>query len=261
MVRVLSVIVFLFIIPLWMVHLGYIFLNNKGGMIDAVSEFTDLRIRNVSVSVVNQGKPVPFAEWHIDADYIRKNMSFVTGKYILSTDPEVIRKIMTNVPWVKKARVKLQLPDKVMITVEENIPYALWQTGGNFYLIDEQGNIITDKNLERYDYLPWIVGENANHNVRDYVMMMNDFADIFSSVKAAYRVGSRRWTLLLHNDVEVSLSEQNPRASLEKLAKLQKSDHILDKKISAIDLRIPTKTFIRKQDDNAMRFYKDGQET
>ena len=61
-------------------------------------------------------------------------------------------------------------------------------SGRCLYLIDEAGDIITDQNLERYDYLPWIVGGDANLYAEEYVMMMRDFDHIFQGIKAAYRV-------------------------------------------------------------------------
>ena len=260
--KALFSVVFLFVIPVWMVHCGYSFLNNQGGLLTAVSEFTDLRIKNVSVGVYHEGKAVQPADWHIQTDHIKNILPFEVGHYILDANPEKVRKAVANVPWVKSATVKLQLPDHVIISIEENIPYALWQVDGVFYLIDEAGDIITDQNLERYDYLPWIVGGDANLYAEEYVMMMRDFDHIFQGIKAAYRVGNRRWTLLTHNDIEISLSEQNPRASLEKLTYLHQKYAILEKEISAIDLRIPTKTFLRKNNDSAMQLFqnKNGQD-
>jgi len=257
LIKALLSIVFLFFTPIWMVHFGYAFLNNQGGLLTAVSEFTDLRIKNVSVRVHHNGKDVPHADWHVETEHIENILPFEIGSYILDSNPEDIRKAVSNVPWVKSATVKLQLPDHVIISVEENIPYALWQVDGTFYLIDEAGDIITDQNLERYDYLPWIVGGDANLYAREYVMMMRDFDHIFQGVKAAYRVGERRWTLITHNDIEISLSEQNPRASLEKLSNLHQKYAILEKEISAIDLRIPTKTFLRKNNDSAMQLFQN----
>ena len=129
--KALFSVVFLFVIPVWMVHFGYSFLNNQGGLLTAVSEFTDLRIKNVSVGVYHEGKAVQPADWHIQTDHIKNILPLKLDIISLML---ILRKFVSrsNVPWVKSATVKLQLPDHVIISIEENIPYALWQVDGVF---------------------------------------------------------------------------------------------------------------------------------
>lgn len=258
MIKMVSSILVLFIIPVFIVHFGYIFSHKEGGLFTALSDISDMRIRNVSVGVYQNGKPIEYTNWHINPDHIKGALPFNTGDYILQTDPQKIREAINNVPWVKNATVKLQLPNHVIISIEENSPYALWQLDGQFYLIDEQGRQITDQNLERYDYLPWVVGEDANLHAKEYIKMMKDFASVFPYVKAAYRVGNRRWNLLLHNNIEVSLSETNPRSSLERLIKLQNKYHILDKQLSNIDLRVANKVFLKRSKHSAVQMLENA---
>ncbi|MEM6603100.1 MAG: cell division protein FtsQ/DivIB [Pseudomonadota bacterium] len=258
-IKIFSALFFLFFVPVWVFYFGASYIDNQGGVLSTIARFTDLKVRNVSMGVYQDDQAVAQADWRVNKVDILSALPFDINDYILDLDPEEIRVAITAVPWVKSAKVKLQLPDHVLISVEENVPYAIWQVGGDFHLIDEYGNIITNQNLERYDYLPWVVGSDANRHVREYVMMMNDFADLFRGVKSAYRVGNRRWNLLMHNNISVNLSEHNPRASLEKLASLHTKYGILDKHIRAIDLRIPTKTFLRKADDDALRLFQKAQ--
>jgi len=84
---------------------------------------------------------------------------------------------------------------------------------------------------------------------------MQDYKDIFQHIKSAYRVGNRRWTLVTHNDIEISLSEKNPRASLEQLIKLHNNRDILNHDIMAIDLRIAGKTFVRQKNAATLSVY------
>lgn len=224
-----------------------------------IAEFADMRVRDVSMEVTVGGNRVESARWNVSKrDVIRALGDFQIGQNIFGVSPEEIRQKISAVPWVKSATVRLRLPDTVLISVEERIPYALWQINEKFYLIDKEGAIITDKNPENYA-LPWIVGEGAEKNVQEYVEIMHDFKEIKDLVKAAYRVGRRRWNLDLYNGVEIALAERNPRGSLERLSALMAKHDIL-RKVSAIDLRLTDKTFVRLKDKNIMKTWVHGNE-
>jgi cell division septal protein FtsQ len=166
---------------------------------------------------------------------------FPFGANIFETPLEEIRQRVTKISWVKNASVRLRLPDTVVITVEERTPYAIWQADGQYRLIDKEGFFITDQNLAKYN-LPLVVGKGADKKVREYVEISRDFPEIGPLVRAAVRVSDRRWTLHMENGARIELSESNPRASLDRLQKLQQKYDILNR-ADNINVTSPHQTF------------------
>lgn len=245
----------LFVFPVTFVFFGYGYVEGKGGILKAVSDFGHLELKEVRLNVYHGDKTVHHTDWKVSTDAIKSALPVNVGTSMADINLDDIRKIINEVPWVKSSSVKMILPSTLLITLQERRPFALWQHDEMFYLIDETGARITNQNLERYDYLPWVVGEGANTRIYEYAALMNDYVDIFKHIKSAYRVGNRRWTLVTKNDVEISLSENNPRASLEQLIRLQAKRDILNDNITQIDLRIAGKTFIRQKGATTLSVY------
>ncbi len=254
-VRNIGVFLLLFVFPTLIVVTGYQYVRGRGGFWHALSEFGQLELQQVNLTVYQAGKLAHRTDWHVDPEAIKASLPIKIGTSMFDINPENILRVIKEVPWVKSASVKLILPSTLSVTLEEQRPVALWQRDEMFYLIDEEGAEITNQNLERYDYLPWVVGYGANTRIYEYAALMNDYVDIFKHVKSAYRVGNRRWTLVTNKNIEISLSENNPRASLENLIKLQKQRNILDEDISEIDLRIAGKTFVRQKNAATLSVY------
>ena len=64
-------------------------------------------------------------------------------------------------------------------------------------------------------------------------------------MKAAVRVGERRWNLRLDNGVEVRLPEEGAEAALAELVRLAREQDILSRDIKAIDLRFPDRLIVK----------------
>lgn len=246
----------LFVLPILLVVMGYNYVQGKGGLLQAVSDFGHLKLQQVNLTVYQNDTPAHRVDWRVDPEAIKAALPVDIGQSILNIDPNTIRRSVADVPWVKSASVKIILPATLSITLKEQKPFALWQRDEMFYLIDETGAEITNQNLERYDYLPWVVGYGANTRIYEYAALMKDYPTIFQIVKSAYRVGNRRWTLVTNDGIEISLSETNPRSSLEHLMKLQKQQNILGQaEIMAIDLRIAGKAFVKQKNATTLSIY------
>ena len=46
--------------------------------------------------------------------------------------------------WVKRALIKRKFPNTIEVTIIENLPFAVFINGINQYLIDEDGDIISE---------------------------------------------------------------------------------------------------------------------
>jgi len=66
--------------------------------------------------------------------------SQLEGLNIFWVDPEqAAQLVMERLPTIKSAQVTAQLPARVVISVEERVPYLVWRTGDKEWWVDEEG--------------------------------------------------------------------------------------------------------------------------
>lgn len=68
--------------------------------------------------------------------------SGVDSQSVFWLDPSQIAANVTRLPNVKTARVKVSLPARVTITVEERLPLLVWQTGETTWWVDSEGTVV-----------------------------------------------------------------------------------------------------------------------
>lgn len=166
------------------------------------------------------------------------------GSPILGLDTELIRAGLESNRWIKRARVTTRLPDTVFIEIEEHRPFAIWQHDGRFRLIDDEGTVITDRALHRYTHLPLVVARSEPERAKPILQMLGREPDLSRRVRALIEVGGRRWNVRIDNGIDVRLPEAEPAAAWKELAQLDRRHALLARRISAIDLRIPSRVVV-----------------
>jgi len=150
-------------------------------------------------------------------------------------------------PWVKSAQVERHLPNVLRVVIKERIPVAISQAGKKPMLIDASGHEIVPVNDDVND-LPIVTGKGAPQHVAKLLKDLNSVPDLAKRVRAAVRVGDRRWNVSLDNvvgGVEVRLPETNAMAAWQQLASLQESHKLLRRDVAMIDLRLPDRLVVR----------------
>ncbi len=170
----------------------------------------------------------------------------VRGAPILAFDLGAAKKRIEALAWVKSASVERMLPDTVLLTVEERQPLALWQHKGNFALIDADGEVILKTGLERFSDLLLVVGPDAPEHAADLLQALATEPELMTLVKAAVRVGGRRWNLRLRGDIDVRLPEENAAAAWARLAEYEKTHQVLERDVRILDLRLPDRLIVRQ---------------
>ena len=166
------------------------------------------------------------------------------GSPTLGLDTDLIRARLERNRWIKHARVTTRLPDTVFIEIEERRPFAIWQRDGRFRLIDDEGAVITDRALHRYADLPLVVARSEPARARPILQMLGREPDLRRRVRALIEVGGRRWNVRIDNGIDVRLPEAEPAAAWSELAQLDRRHALLARRISAIDLRIPSRVVV-----------------
>ena len=162
-----------------------------------------------------------------------------SGAPILAIDLEAARARIQALPWVRQASVRRVLPDTIVVDIVERRPLALWQHDKKFALIDEEGQVILrGDDVGQFSHLMVVVGEDAPSNATALVRMLATEPDLMQRVKAAVRIGGRRWNVHLAQGLDVKLPEQDAEGAWRRLADYQRRYGVLEKRVRMVDLRL-----------------------
>ncbi|MBL8587104.1 MAG: FtsQ-type POTRA domain-containing protein, partial [Methylobacteriaceae bacterium] len=164
-------------------------------------------------------------------------------------DAAELRRRLRALPLVRDAEVSKLYPDRLVITVNEREPYALWQREGQVMVVARDGTVIDELRDERFLDLPFVAGEGANGKVEAYAALLAAAAELRVPVKAGILVSGRRWTLRTQNNIDIKLPELKAAEALARLAQLDREHRILQKDILSIDLRIDGRVTARLSED------------
>ncbi|HHV80009.1 MAG TPA: FtsQ-type POTRA domain-containing protein [Firmicutes bacterium] len=64
------------------------------------------------------------------------------GMNLLTVVPPLVRNRLLRLPAIKEATVELKLPDTIRIALKERNKFALYNSGGKFFFLDEVGTVL-----------------------------------------------------------------------------------------------------------------------
>ena len=134
-----------------------------GGFIPALqassARFSKHRLMNIGfvvkhVDVVGEGR--------IAETDVRDILGVRPGDYLFDMDINNAQMRVQSLSWVDTAVVRRLWPDRIVVHINEKIPYAMWQNNGVMKVVDQAGVIITDAKAEKFPKLPLVVGIGAS---------------------------------------------------------------------------------------------------
>lgn len=171
------------------------------------------------------------------------------GGPILAVDLERVRDRLESIPSVKAAAVERRLPGALHLDLVERSPVAIWQNNGEHVLVDRDGHMIPGS-VAGYEDLPLVVGDGAGVRADELLTMLAAEPSLAARVKAAVRVGNRRWNVMLDDavaGVEVRLPEDGAEAAWHRLAQLEKEKGVTNRAVSMVDLRTPDRMVLKTE--------------
>ena len=175
---------------------------------------------------------------HHDPAIILTILGVKPGGTLMGFDPQGARKRLESLDWVQSAGVQRIFPNQLEITLVEREPFAIWQHKGNYLVIDKAGVPMSGLDPAELKGLALVTGEGANTAAADLVNQLEATPTLMLKVKAASRVGLRRWTLYLDNGVKVALPEFNVAEALAKLQALDAVQAVTTMGVQQLDLRV-----------------------
>jgi cell division protein FtsQ len=213
---------------------------SSGGFHDALDDIdrrlvawsgqTGLAVRDVLVEGRRRTPP----------EALRDRLDLDIGMPLLAVDTAAAKDRLETLAWVERASVARMLPNTVQVRLLERQPLALWQRDGRFEVIDRAGAVIegaVNDRPQEYAHLRVLVGDDAPQSAAALFALLSTEPALSARVVAATRVGGRRWNVHLDNQIEVLLPERNALGAWRLLADKARDDALLDRAITAIDLR------------------------
>lgn len=131
-----------------------------------------------------------------------------------TTNLDAVRIAFEGVPWVRKATVRREWPNKLVVSVEEHEPLGTW--GENGRLISVKGDVFTANLAEAEEDgdLPEFNGPEGAE--KEVVARFEEFKQWFAPIQLApesIRLSDRyAWTVKLNNGINVELGREQGRA-------------------------------------------------
>ena len=98
---------------------------------------------------------------YTDSDALKAIMNLDKGEPLLAFNIKAARNMIAKLSWVKSVHVERRLPNTIYVQIKERKPFALWQREKRLSLIDKDGFVLTEHNLNPFRDLVIIVGKGA----------------------------------------------------------------------------------------------------
>jgi cell division protein FtsQ len=169
-----------------------------------------------------------------------------------TADLEDVRVAFESVPWVRRAAVRREWPNKLVVVIDEHRPLGTWGEDGRLISVD--GDIFTANLAEAEEEgdLPEFEGPAGSE--REVVARYRDFSEWLAPVELAPEAvqlsGRYAWSLRLNNGMTVELGREHTRETLknrvERLVRIypQLVARLQDR-IESVDMRYPNGLALR----------------
>lgn len=163
-------------------------------------------------------------------------------------DLAAIRADLKQMPWVAEARVSRQLPDKLVIDIQERTPHAVLVKPDRLVLIDRNGvelDPIAEKDAEG---MLRISGAGAAKQIDSLDHILAAAPALQPQIASAHRIGERRWNIVFKTGQILALPQGEDEAAeaFIDFAKLDGLYRLLGGKATVIDLRVPDRYVLRE---------------
>lgn len=161
-----------------------------------------------------------------------------------------MRSTIAGLDAVASARVRLMPGGVLQVDVIERRPAVVWRGHDGVEMLDATGHRVASlvARAARPD-LPLITGDGAEGAVPEALAILAAAGPIRARIRGLIRMGERRWDIVLDRDQRILLPEDSPRASplgaLARVLVLNRTQDMLARDISVIDMRNPDRPTLR----------------
>jgi cell division protein FtsQ len=168
------------------------------------------------------------------------------GGSLLTFDAAKARARIEELPWVETASISRVYPGALEVRITERQPSAVWRNEGRDYLIDSSGRVLSALKPGVKVRLPRIAGAGAPQEAQALLELIVRFPRIAERFEMAERVGGRRWTLHLKDNVVVHLGAEREAVAFAALSAPDELGRLIAGQNVIIDLRARGRFTVRR---------------
>lgn len=199
---------------------------------------------------------------HVDRSTVRTTaLPRITGNFF-TANLDTVRLAFEAVPWVRKASVRREWPDKLVVTLDEHMPLGTWGEDGR--LVSVRGDLFTANLAEAEEDAVLADFAGPAGSEKEVTARFQELRDWFAPVslapEALYLSGRYAWTVKLNNGMTIELGREQNRAMLKD--RVNRFIRIypqlvanLQDRIESVDMRYPNGLALKV---NGMAFGVDG---
>lgn len=185
---------------------------------------------------------------NLPAETIKAAVGAEPGDPLLSVDLAELREELQKNPWVKNVSVRRALPDRLVITLIERQPLAIWlDAPGMPGIVDADGVVLTQTGFENYGPMLAVTGKDSEKQAAKLIALLQGQPDVAVRIKKAEFISQRRWDLVIDGGTVVKLPEADAGYALARLSKAQNETKIMDQSLKSIDLRQSDRIILENQ--------------
>jgi cell division protein FtsQ len=221
----------------------------RGGHTDVVVDFLrDVRDMAANAVGFNIAAVALSGQHHLNREEILATAGVTGRASLLFFDVADARARLKTNPWIAEATVQKLLPDRLVISITEREPFALWQKAGRIGVIAGDGTVLEPYVAPPYAGLPLVVGSGAEIRAKEFLAALDRFPELRANLRASVLVADRRWNLRLKSGIDVKLPEFDVDKALDQLAGLERDDKLSSRDITIVDLRLPDRVTVQLSD-------------
>ena len=170
-----------------------------------------------------------------------------------------IRDDLRRMPWVAEARVSRQLPDKLVIDIQERTPHAVLVKPDRLVLIDRNGIELDPISEKDAQGMLRISGAGAAQQIESLDHVLAAAPALQPQIASAHRIGERRWNIVFKTGQIPALPQGEDEAAeaFIDFARMDGLYRLLGGKATVIDLRVPDR-YVLREPGRADRFANKG---
>lgn len=130
---------------------------------------------------------------------------------------DTVRLAFEAVPWVRKASVRREWPNKLIVTLEEHEPLGTWGDDGR--LLSVKGDVFTANLAEAEEDGVLAEFDGPEGSEKDVVARFREMQDWFKPISLAPESvtlsGHYAWTVTLNNGMTVQLGREQTRTTVK----------------------------------------------
>ncbi|TWC68520.1 cell division protein FtsQ/DivIB [Herbaspirillum sp. SJZ099] len=163
-----------------------------------------------------------------------------------TTDLSAVRAAFEAVPWVRRAMVRREWPDRLVVKIEEHKVLGTWGEDGR--LLSQKGDVFTANLAEAEDDGDLMEFEGPDGSEKQVVARLAQFRQWFAPIRLepeALHLSNRyAWTVRMDNGMTVELGRDQGEAVLKEridrlVAVYPQLMERLQGKIESVDMRYP----------------------